>query len=255
MSAGKGLVDLHCHLMPYVDDGAYDREECLELLKMEAAQGVETICLTPHQRADMFESTDQEVRERFALVEELAGEAGLELRLCWSREYHFDRILRSRLLQDDLVPLGRSRVLLVEFGGRHSDEEIMAATGMVCRAGYIPLIAHVERYLPLHQDWAFARTLRRAGALLQINAGSVLGREGLRQRLLCRKLLQNNLVTVIASDAHDANIRVPELALCAQHLENKYSRSLADRLLRRNPAAILEGRIKEIDTHAANRDQ
>ena len=240
MSFFPDLVDLHCHLLPYVDDGAYDEDECLELLKREADQGVRTICMTPHLRADMFESTDAEVQQRFDLAERLVREAELPLTLCLSREYHFDRILRARLLTRELRPLGRN-TLLVEFGGRSSAEEILDAVKLVKRAGYVPLIAHVERYLPLHQDWAFAHELLESGALLQINAGSVLGREGLRQKLLCRKLLQKNLVTVIASDAHDADVRVPELALCAEHLESKYSRSLAQRLLCGNPAAIVNG--------------
>ncbi len=241
MSFFPDLADLHCHLLPYVDDGAYDEDECLELLRREADQGVRTICLTPHLRADMFESTDKEVLERYALAERLAREAELPLALYLSREYHYDRIFRGRLRTRELWPLGRGNVLLVEFGGRDSGEEILEAVRLVARAGYVPLLAHAERYLPLQADWAFAHDLREAGALLLINAGSVLGREGLRQKLLCRKLLQKDLVTVIASDAHDRKLRVPELALCAEHLEHKYGRGFAQKLLCGNPAAILNG--------------
>lgn len=241
MSSLQDLVDLHCHLIPYVDDGAYNEEECLELLKQEAAQGVRTICMTPHLRADMFESTDEQVAEHFSMAEELAREAGFPLTLCYSREYHYDRLLRTRLQTKDLLPLGTGNTLLVEFGGREDEAEMLEALDRVRRAGYIPLIAHVERCLAIHEDWAFAHDLRGAGALLQINAGSVLGREGLRQKLLTRRLLQKNLVTVIASDAHDSEIRVPELGLCAAHLESKYGRGLAERLLRDNPMAILNG--------------
>ena len=213
MTALPELADIHCHLMPYVDDGAYDEEECLELLKREAEQGVRTICLTPHLRADMFESSDETVLEHFALVQDLAREAGLPLKLYHSREYHFDRIFRSRLERGDLRPLGEGKSLLVEFGGRHTEEDLLTAAAMVRAAGWQPVFAHVERYTPLRRDGAFAAELREAGVLLQINAGSVLGREGLGQRQLVKKLLQKGLVDVIASDAHDTQIRVPELAL------------------------------------------
>ena len=241
MSSLQNLVDLHCHLMPYVDDGAYDEEECLELLKREADQGVRTICLTPHLRADMFETTEEQVQERFSLVQSLAREAELPLTLYCSREYHYDRILRGLLQTRDLRPLGLGNTLLVEFGGREDEAEMLEALDKVRRAGYTPLIAHVERCLAIHEDWAFAHELRAAGALLQVNAGSILGREGLRQKLLTRKLLQKDLVTVIASDAHDSEIRVPELGLCAEHLENKFGRGLARRLLSETPTAILNG--------------
>lgn len=244
-AASLELADIHCHLMPYVDDGAYDRDECLELLKMEAAQGVRTICLTPHLRADMFESTDEMVLEHFSMAEDLVREAGLPLKLYHSREYHFDRIFRKRLASGELRPLGEGDFLLVEFGGGHCAEEILEAVAMVRGAGWRPLIAHAERYYPLQGDWSFARELGAAGAFLQINAGSVLGREGLRQKQLCKRLLQNNLVDVIASDAHDVNVRAPELGACAQVLEKKYGRGTARRLLSSTPLAILQG-SKEI---------
>ena len=242
MSSPMELADLHCHLMPYVDDGAYDRDECLALLQMEAEQGVRSICLTPHLRADMFETPDEEILRHFAEVTELAEEAALPLELCHSREYHFDRIFRELLRNRQIRPLGAGRTVLVEFGGRHSREDILDAVKLVSDAGYVPLIAHVERYAPLHQDWSFACELREQGALLQLNAGSVLGQEGLRQRLLCRKLLQKDLVTVIASDAHDVKIRAPQLRQCAEHLEHKYGLRAAKLLLSGNPKAILEGR-------------
>lgn len=244
MNPRPELVDLHCHLMPYVDDGAYDEDECLALLKMEAEQGVGTICLTPHLRADMFETTDADVESHFALVQRLTEEASLPLKLCFSREYHFDRLFRERLRSGGLRPLGAGRFLLVEFGWSDSAEDMRDAVRLVRQAGYSPLIAHVERCAPLHEDWAFAHTLREGGASLQINAGSVLGREGLRQKQLTRKLLQHGLVDVIASDAHDTEVRRPELDRCAQFLEKKYGRETAQRLLSGNPNRILQG-LKE----------
>ena len=242
MSECRELVDLHCHLMPYVDDGAYDLDECRELLRSEVLQGVRTICLTPHLRADMFESTDEEIDSHFQQVLELVREEQLPLQLSCSREYHFDRIFRKRLEEGILRPLGRGRTLLVEFGGRDGGEEILEAIALVRRAGFLPLVAHAERYLPLHEDWAFAYELRDSGALVQVNAGSILGREGVRQRLLCRKLLKKGLVSAVASDAHDCQLRKPELELCFRQLETKYGRGTALRLLSGNPRAILDGK-------------
>ena len=242
MNPVKDLVDLHCHLMPYVDDGAYDEDECLELLRMEAAQGVRTICLTPHLRAEMFETSDEEIEKHFDLVLRLAEEAELPLELCHSREYHFDRILRDRLVKRSVRPLGAGNTILLEFGGKHSDVDILDAVKLVRRMGYTPLIAHVERTQPVQKDWNFAHKLLESGALLQCNAGSILGREGLRQKLLCRKLLQQKLPTVVASDAHDTSIRVPELERCAGYLEEKYGMDTARRLLSSAPRAILDGK-------------
>ena len=241
MSLRLEMADIHCHLMPYVDDGAYDRDECLELLRMEAAQGVRTICLTPHLRADMFESTDAEIAEHFELVRELVRENALPLTLYHSREYHCDRLFRKRLQEGSLRPLGKGRTILLEFSYRHSDAEILEAVDRVRKSGWRPLIAHVERYQPLQQRWGFARDLREAGALLQLNAGSVLGREGFLQKHLCKRLLQNDLADVVASDAHDPRDRIPELDTCAGYLDKHFCRGTARKLLHDGPLAILEG--------------
>lgn len=235
------LADIHCHLMPYVDDGAYDNEECFKLLKAEAEQGVRTICLTPHLRAEMFETPDEEILSRYAQVQELVREENLPIRLYQSREYHYDRLFRKRLEQDNIQALGDGDYLLVEFGRRHGEQEMLAAIKTVREAGYRPLIAHVERYRPVQDDWRFTEDLIDAGAHLQINAGSVLGREGFHQKQLCKKLLQNDLVTVIGSDAHDTRIRVPDLEDCRKALEKKYGQDTAKRLLCDNPLAILRG--------------
>ena len=241
MSNLTELADIHCHLMPYVDDGAYDREECVALLRMEAEQGVRSICLTPHLRSGMFETEDGEICQRFEQVREWAAEQALPLTLYHSREYHYDRLFLRRLDEDRLRPLGNGRFLLLEFGGRHQIPDMLEAISLTLEAGYTPLIAHVERYEPLHRDWTYAQDLRDAGAYLQINAGSVLGKEGMRQRMLCGKLLRRQLVHVIASDAHDTRVRVPELGACAHYLERKLGREYAQQLLCDNPKAVLQG--------------
>jgi len=235
------LADIHCHLIPYVDDGAYDIDESRKLLKTEVEQGVRTICLTPHLRADMFETPEEEILRRFEQVRELVQEENLPLTLYHSREYHYDALFRQKLAEGAVRPLGEGNTLLVEFGRRHGEEEMLQAVETVLAAGFRPLIAHVERYRPTQNDWKFAYELIDAGAFLQINAGSVLGREGFHQKQLCKKLLQKELVAVIGSDAHDTRVRVPDLQDCRKILEKKYGPDTAKRLLSDKPLAILRG--------------
>ena len=233
------LADIHCHLMPYVDDGAYDMDESAALLRIEAEQGVRTICLTPHLREGMFETPDDEIERRFEQMQELIREEALPLRIYHSREYHFDSLFRSRLEARQLRPLGEGSALLVEFGHRHEQSEMRAAVQLVQSAGYTPLLAHVERFAPIRDDPDFARELTERGALLQVNAGSILGREGLRQKLFCKKLLRQELVFAIGSDAHDLSVRQVELKACAEHITRKFGEETAKRLLCANPLAIM----------------
>ena len=84
------MVDIHCHLLPYVDDGAEDLDEAVELLEEQHKQGVTTICFTPHLRTDMFESPDEKIIRQFERLDRIQRENGFGMSLYLSREYHCD---------------------------------------------------------------------------------------------------------------------------------------------------------------------
>ena len=235
------LADIHCHLIPYVDDGAYEMEESEELLRTEVEQGVRTICFTPHLRQGMFETADEDILKRFDQVRAFVEEAGLPLLLYHSREYHYDELFRRRLEAGTVRPMGEGRTLLVEFGHRHGPGEMRHAVKLVQEAGYQPLLAHLERFDPIQKDPELAEELVSLGARIQVNAGSVLGREGFRQKRLCGKLIKKGLVYVIGSDAHDLRIRKPELKACADYMEKKTDRGTVSRLMCSHPLSILKG--------------
>ena len=233
------LVDIHCHLVPYVDDGAYDLDTAEALLREAFRQGVQTICLTPHLRRGMFETPQEEIDRQTARLRELVQDADLPLRLYDSREYHFDQDFLRCLEEGSLKPMGEGNTLLVEFGHRHRAEDMFEAVRLCREAGFQPLIAHVERYEPTRQDAVLPGKLLESGALLQVNAGSLLGWEGLRQKWLAHHLVRQKLVAAVASDAHDLEWRKPNLADCAALLERKYGRETAEQLLCTGPLSLI----------------
>lgn len=236
------MVDLHCHLMPYVDDGAMTMDVAEELLEMEVEQGVHTVCFTPHLRDEMFMTTDEKVWSCFERLQNLVAEKGLPLELYLSREYFYDRHFKRQLQARQVLPMGhRVKTLLVEFSYHDELEDILEAARVVLDAGYVPLFAHVERYLPFRQDpIGTATQLRELGVLLQVNAGGVLGRDGWPRKWICKRLLKNQLVDVVASDTHDPDYRRPNLDKCRLLLEKKYGRSYAWQLLHETPLGILQ---------------
>lgn len=234
-----GIADIHCHLLPYVDDGAQQKEESRKLLRMEYAQGVRTICLTPHLRKGMFETPDEEILEQFERFKERAGQLRRRMRFYLSREYYCDSSFISRLERDEVLPLGNSRFLLTEMSSRYSEQQIFDYVDIILRCGYRPLIAHVERYPSMTKSVNQIRDLIDMGALIQCNAGSILAREGIKQAAWCKKLLKEQLVHVVGSDAHDSETRPPELEKAYDYLERKFGEDYARRLLRINPMTIL----------------
>lgn len=234
-----GIADIHCHILPYVDDGAEQKEESRKLLRMQYEQGVRTVCCTPHLRKGMFETPDEEIQEQFERFRERAGALRKRMRFYLSREYFCDSSFISRLERDEVLPLGDSRFLLTEMSSRYSEKEIFDYVNIILKCGYRPLIAHVERYPSMTKSVLQIQELVDMGALIQVNAGSILAREGIKQAAWCKKLLKEGLVHVVASDSHDSESRPPEMDKAADYLQKKFGEEYARELLRINPLTIL----------------
>ena len=233
------MADIHCHLLPYVDDGAQDLEESMELLKQQYRQGVRLICFTPHLRKGMFETPDEDVIRRFAVIHEKAADIFKgRLKMCLSREYFCDSEFMRRVEEDEVIPLGNGNYLLTEFSHRYAKRQCYEYVQNVIRHGYRPLIAHAERFEALQNTNSIQRLIKM-GAKIQVNAGSLLGKEGIRQMLWTRKLLKENLIHIVASDAHDTESRPPELGKVATYLEKKLGQEKAEQLLWKNQLKIL----------------
>ena len=233
------MADIHCHLLPYVDDGAQDLDEAMALLKMQYRQGVRLICFTPHLRKGMFETSDEDIVRRFERIHEQAADTFKgKIKMCLSREYFCDSEFIRKLEENNVIPMGKGRYLLTEFSRGYNKRQVFEYVQMILKHGYRPLIAHVERF-PEFQSISCIRRLIKMGAKIQINAGSLLGREGIKQMLWARKLLKEELVHVVASDAHDTESRPPELANAAIYLEKKMGGEKAKKLLWDNQIMIL----------------
>ena len=236
------LIDIHSHILPYVDDGAMVFEVTEELLERMFQQGTRIICCTPHLRKGMFETPDEEVIRQFQRVCTYVQEHyGKQLKLLLSREYHFDQLFREKLTKGEILPLGKSRHLLLEFSRRHTLAGIQEAVQYVQSFHYVPVIAHVERYAGSVCSPEGVRSLIQLGAKIQINASAVIGRGGYSESSVCKKLLKEDLVHAIASDAHDPEDRPPELEKASIYLNKKYEASLTEALFYRNPIQMLRG--------------
>lgn len=233
------LTDLHCHILPYVDDGAQNLEEALLMLEMQAGQGVTRVILTPHRRHRMFETPDEVIDRQFArLCQEAASRPGLP-RLLPGREYYCDEDLLGRMRSGPLQSLGGSGYLLMEFSSRYDAAAIAGYLRTAAQQGYRPVIAHAERYPCLQEDPRAIERLRALGAMVQINAGSVLGEEGWRQKGLCKRWLKSGWVDLVCTDSHRSYQRIPNLDKAYQYILKKFGSQTAARIFEDGPAQIL----------------
>lgn len=233
------IIDIHCHMLPHVDDGPGSVEDTRALLKKAYKQGVRRIIVTPHYRPEMFEPSMRRVIYSYSRTKELAAEMGLELRL--GCEFYRNEKLLSMLKEKERPTMAGSRYVLVEFSTGDLFQTIHNTAYELIVNGYKPIIAHIERYACC-SDIKRAKELRELGAYIQVNAATVLGDAGLRMKKYCINLMKADLIDFIASDSHDIKVRKPNLGECAKLVSKKIGKDYAERIFWENPSRIWENR-------------
>ncbi len=234
------FVDVHCHILPRVDDGAASMEEALNLLRMEAEQGVGKLILTPHYRRGYFETSRERVQRQFLELKKQAAEAEIPVELFLGCEFFRQNDMQLLLNAEKRFCMAETPYVLLEFMPEDLSDTIWRFTGELLISGYRPILAHAERYRAL-RDQKLIHRLIEAGAYIQINAGSILGENGWLTKRFCVKLLREKAVHLIGSDAHDLRRRAPCIGSCAEYLKKKIGQAETDRLLLENPEAMLAG--------------
>jgi protein-tyrosine phosphatase len=234
------MIDLHGHYLPGVDDGAENMETAVAMLRHAAADGIETVVVTPHVMGNSSRagSLDALRRSRETLWPELEQNAG-KIKLITGAEVYFTSELLPVLKDNrDLMTINNGSYFLLEFPSdyiyAHSKDFIFK----IQTEGFIPIISHAERNSAIQRSPEILREFIKAGALCQINAGSLRGDFGNAARSSAYELLQGNLVHVIASDAHDLERRRPELAYVSALLPNVDPEKVA-MYLHDIPAAVI----------------
>lgn len=235
------MIDLHCHILPGIDDGARDLEDALAMCRMAAADGCEAMVATPHQRRGIWWNTDGQ--RLAALCAELQTALGEELRVLLGGEIHVDSELLTeieRLPASGLQPLAGSRYLLIEFGSEHDEDEAAHLVHELAVAGWRPVIAHPE-FVPW-LDLAVVERLISLGATMQVTALCVTGDFGRRPQQDTHALLDAGLVHFVASDSHGTRRRPPGLRRAAEAIAGLWGEETARRLTIDNPRAVVEDR-------------
>jgi protein-tyrosine phosphatase len=224
------VIDLHCHLLPGVDDGARTLKQAVETLRRMADQGVREVALTPHLDASRIgEGPPPAHDEAFAALSQAAPAS---IRLHRGAEVMLDRALAPRAAAARRITLGGSRYLLCEFTRFVTAPAAGAALAQLVKAGLIPVVAHPERYLACPAE-AVAKW-RQLGAVTQVDANTLWHPTGRGRR--ARELAAAGLVDILAADNHGD---VRSLAEPFRRMAESGGEAAATLLMVTNPAAIL----------------
>lgn len=238
----EGFVDIHTHILPDVDDGARELSQSLELLKLAGSQGTGAVILTPHYRGRFRDNVREKLTAVFDELRQAAKVECPELELYLGCEVGYEIDVSEKIADGAVLSLNNTQYVLLEFQEESFRSRILDGILEVLNFGYIPIIAHAERYEAFRKYPHLVDEVTELGALIQINAQSVLGKGGYGIKRYCHKLLKDHMVHFVATDAHDLNKRPPDLKLCYQRIRKKYGQFYADALFVRNGRAVLAGK-------------
>lgn len=238
-----GYIDIHSHILPGVDDGSRNLEQSLVILEKAAENGIRKVILTPHNKAGHRNVSVEGIHRRLNELQKAASESHIPVTLYPGTEIFYRDGVVDMLDDGELCTLAGSRYVLVEFLPMEDFAYIRAAIYELVSGGYVPILAHVERYGCMAASMDNVQHAIDRGALIQINASTVTGGMGMRGKQVVKKMLKEHLVHFVATDTHDDGKRGPYIKDCSQYLSRKFGESYTAELLHDNASLVIRGEM------------
>lgn len=236
------LVDIHCHLLPSVDDGAADLAESLAMARMSVEQGVGTVVCTPHQLGFFHDNHGADLRRRVADLQAELQRQSIPLTVLPGADVRIEDGMVELLVSGEVLSLGdHRRHVLLELPHElyfplEGVLEKLAAVGMV------GVLSHPERNAGLLSRPALVDSLIERGCLMQVTAGSLSGAFGLASREMARRMAQRGAIHFLSTDGHGATRRRPRLGEAYAETERLVGEEAAYAWCVANPGAVADGR-------------
>lgn len=224
--------DIHTHILYGADDGPKTKEEMFALADKIYADGIRLLCATPHCYPRWCGDNRRSADKAFAELQEYCGEKYPDLRLFLGNELYMDNDSLNWLKNGFCKPMGNTRYVLAEFSFTQPEKHIIRAVQSLLNSGYVPIIAHAERYTKL--TLKSIAELRRNGALIQVNSRKSFGGFDFLEKRRLKSILSNRLADIVSTDAHDMGERAPCMPEFYQAVTEKYGREYADDIFRNN---------------------
>jgi protein-tyrosine phosphatase len=235
------MIDLHCHLLPGIDDGAQALEVSFEMARQAVADGISTTACTPHIYPGLFENSGPDIVRRVGDLQSALADADIPLSLTQGADIQMVPELVAGLRAQTMPTLGGSRYFLFEPPHHTVPVGFERLLFDALASGYVPVITHPERLTWLddaHYPW-FVDAARQ-GAWLQITSGAVTGRFGRRAKYWSERFLDDGVVHILATDAHEPVHRPPLLAEGREAAAHWVGAEEAEALVLHRPRAVLD---------------
>ncbi len=238
----QGFVDIHCHLLPGIDDGSQSWEESLQMAHQMVADGIDTVVVTPHQLGVYGGTRGETVRNRTAQLQQWLDANQVALQVLAGADVRIDEDMLPRLRSGDCLTLAdqRRHVLLELPHELYYPLDLLLQ--QLADAGLVSILSHPERNQGILRQPQVIPQLVQAGCLMQVTAASLCGDFGPEPEQMARHIVANGWCHFIATDSHGSRKRPPRLRPAHELACQMVGRPLADAMCCQNPRAVAEGR-------------
>lgn len=239
------MLDIHCHILPGVDDGSGNMCDSTEMAQLAAESGTKGIIATSHCNIPgMFENYwCDALADKIRTLQAELIKRNIPVNIYPGQEVFLSRHFEEHLKKGDFITLNNSRYMLAELDFRIDGKSATEKLQKLISYGYVPVIAHPERYGFVIEDPSVIAKLRAQGCLVQLNGGSLMGYFGRYIQKTADEIIRNRLADFVASDAHSQYSRTPDLSQVHELICENISYDYADVLFRTNPTRILNNEI------------
>lgn len=235
------MIDLHCHILPGLDDGAQTLDEALAMARIAVADGITDIVATPHTHNGLYMNKAEDILQAVSHLQEALNREGIPIRIHPGSEVHIQVELLENILSGETLTYGNHRkYVLLELPTLNLPRFMEQLLYELNVAGITPIIAHPERNLLLRENPELLANWVRHDAIAQLTAGSLLGLLGDRAKKAAEFMVKRRLIHMIASDGHNTVRRRPELVEAYRVVEKLMSKEEVQ-IYRFNTKAILRG--------------
>ena len=238
----EGFIDVHCHILPALDDGAGNMAKTREMLQIAYEEGIREIVATPHFFASRKSASVELIEATIKEVENQMEEWGFRIKLYPGNEIYYRSEVPDLLEEGQIATLAGSRYVLVEFDPMTEYYSLRDGILKLDSYGYVPILAHTERYECLWKKKEKLQRVKDHGGLIQVNASSFQGGMFDEMAKRARYLMKNELLDFIGTDAHSTGKRSPGMKETASYLYKKLGDKKTNKILVENPRAVIEDR-------------
>jgi protein-tyrosine phosphatase len=230
------VIDIHCHILPGIDDGPSEMQESIKMAEIAAHDGITKIVATPHIKNTLH--TVSSIRNSIAQLNKRLADLGISIEIIQGADVN--AMLDVSLLKG--YTINNTQYILVEFPHSHLPNSMREVLFKMMVQGYRPIITHPERNVSVIRDPRVLFELINGGVLAQITADSITGTFGIDIQECSRYLLKKNMIRFIATDAHSSHHRKPVLSQGLKAAEKIIGKEKALKLVTVNPEAVVKGR-------------